>query len=70
MVFILYTIKKVLDSAQIEHYNEGKDSVRIEHHKGGSNMKMTVNERREIYCHSLTAETQMCVNCIHYHQHY
>lgn len=31
---------------------------------------MTVNERRSIYCHNLTPETRMCVNCAYYYQHY
>lgn len=33
-------------------------------------MAMTVNERRAIYCHNLTVETPLCVNCAHYYPHF
>lgn len=31
---------------------------------------MNINERREIYCHSMTAETPFCENCKYFKQHY
>lgn len=33
-------------------------------------IQMNVNERREIFCHSLTEYTPMCVNCAHYYPHF
>lgn len=31
---------------------------------------MTTNERRELFCHSLTANTPLCTNCKHFYQHF
>ncbi len=33
-------------------------------------MRMTTSERRSIFIHSLTPDTPMCVNCVHYYEHY
>ena len=61
MVFILYTIKIVLDSALIEHYNKGENSARIEHYKGGTNMAMTATQQITI-----SSKERVCINCGHY----